>query len=189
MDIGVLKDELLSINAYIYFDENEYLREKPKDPEVIKAFVSKLEVALKHVEEDEDVYFLQGTLGNLYRILGQPEKAIAHLTRSLEVAIEKKDEKKEVVSYIRLGEALKYDNQHEMALHYFNRAFTYCEKSDLKVFKDFALQHKGKCLLEQGKLDEALSCFHEALEIRKAKNEPSLIDSTEQAIQLVAQIR
>ncbi|MGE7625335.1 hypothetical protein ACQKMD_20715 [Viridibacillus sp. NPDC096237] len=50
---------------------------------------------------------------------------------------------------------------------------------------DFALQHKGKCLMELGEWELSLSHFHEALSIRKSKAEPSLIYSTELAIQFL----
>lgn len=51
------------------------------------------------------------------------------------------------------------------------------------------MQHKGKCLLELGRIAEAQQCFKEALELRELKGDVSLIESTEQALNLTSFIR
>ena len=93
--------------------------------------------------------------------------------------MEEGDHTREIISLIRLGEALKYDNKHTDALEKFNRALTLSTETGNQSYTDFALQHKGKCLLELNDVEDALVCFREALNIRKEKGIRSLIDSTQ----------
>lgn len=176
------------MNDVIYFDKNEYLREKTSNPLKLKQVISQAKYLLKN-SNASDTNFLYGILGNLYRIKGQPQKAMTYLTFCLDQAVEEGHPTKEVVSLIRLGEALKYDNNQQMALNYFNRALEICETHKIDEYLDFALQHKGKCLLELAKLNESLECFQIALTIRRRKRNHSLIESTEQAIKLVKEIQ
>lgn len=107
------------------------------------------------------------------------------LKRSFTLAEESNQKKSKFANLIRLGEAFKYAGQYEVALKSFDttiRALTPIDDCDLL---DFALQHKGKCLMELGKWELALSHFLQALFIRKSKGEPSLIYSTELSIQFI----
>lgn len=128
-------------------------------------------------------------MGNLYRINEQPQKAINCLTYCLNQAVVERNPTREIVSLIRLGEALKYDNNHKKALDHFNKALGMCEAHKIDEYLDFVLQHKGKCLMELAMLNEAEECFQKALILRKSKGNRSLIDSTEQAIELVKEMQ
>lgn len=59
----------------------------------------------------------------------------------------------------------------------------------LDTFLEFALQHKGKCLMEMGRLDEAEIEFIKAFKLRKFKGDIALINSTEKALELVKRIK
>ncbi|MFC6038413.1 hypothetical protein ACFPYN_02990 [Paenisporosarcina macmurdoensis] len=194
MDFKKLREDLSSITDIIYFDSNQYLREKSSNLSKLKQFIIKTEVFLEQIKEDalinkEEKYFLYGTLGNLYRIYGEPKISINYLELNLKYAIEEKLYKKEIISLIRLGEALKYDNKLEEALEKFNLALVRCEETDENSHLDFAFQHKGKCLLELNRLEDAMNCFQSALELRKSKGNSSLIYSTEQAIEFAQNIQ
>ena len=172
------------MNEIIYFDKNEYLREKTSDPLKLNQIISQAERLLVNINEN-DKYFLYGSLGNLYRINEQPQKAINCLTYCLRQATEERNLSREIISLIRLGEALKYNSSHKEALNHFNKASEICKAHRIDVYLDFALQHKGKCLMELAMLNEAEACFQKALTLRKSKGDLSLIDSTEQAIRLL----
>ncbi|WP_440895793.1 tetratricopeptide repeat protein [Amphibacillus sp. Q70] len=184
INIADFSETLLSVNDVIYFDKSEYLREKTSNSLKLNQVIHQAEDLLKSSHEN-DKYFLYGALGNLYRINGQPKKAINCLTYCLNQAVEEKKPRGEIVSLIRLGEALKYGGNHKKALDHFNKALGMCETLQIDEYLDFGLQHKGKCLMELAMLDEAEQCFQKALELRKAKKSHSLINSTEQAIELV----
>ncbi|MFC2950012.1 hypothetical protein [Virgibacillus sediminis] len=180
------KNSLSSLNEIIYFDDNQFLREKTRDAVRLQQHIDVAIELLKSTLNEEEEYFVRGTLGNLYRINGEPQKAINNLNFCLNYAKEGQLTSKEVVSLIRLGEALKYNNNHNEALNKFNRALERCQSNNLDNYIDFVQQHKGKCLMELSRLDEAEECFLDALRIRKQKGNPELISSTQKAIDLLS---
>ncbi|QBP41021.1 tetratricopeptide repeat protein [Paenisporosarcina antarctica] len=188
MNLKSLKEELSSMTDNIYFDSNECLREKSSNPSQLIQIIIKAETILEQMIEDkldnkDEKYFLYGTLGNLYRIYGKPRIAIKYLKLNLDHSINERNYTREIISLIRLGEALKYDNKHEKALGKFNQALIKCNKPELNTYLDFVFQHKGKCLLELKRVEEAMKCFQEALELRKLKGSTNLINSTKEAIE------
>lgn len=184
MNLEDYKERLTAIHEIIYFDKNEYLREKTSHPIKLKRFIDEAESLLQSCNA-EDRYFLYGTIGNLYRINEQPKKAIFFLTHGINEAVEEKNITREIVALIRLGEAHKYDENHALALELFNDALEKCHANKVDEYLDFLWQHKGKCLMELERLKEAEECFLKALRLRRTKGIRSLIDSTEQAIHLV----
>lgn len=179
-----IKQEFLRLAETVYFDEADYLREKFREPSKVPPFTNIAEnhlLTLMNDDKDhkEEKYSLCGMLGNCYRIVGQPQKAIHYLTLALKIAWEEENSSKKVVTYIRLGEAWKYNDEHEKAMDMFTVAMKIVSENELGKYNDFVLQHQGKCLMEMGKWDEAKQCFQEVLEIRKKKAVPSLIESTE----------
>lgn len=185
MSIANFKRSLFILNQIVYFDDNDFLREKSSNVLEMQKIIMKAEELLNQTKNEEELYFIYGTLGNLYRIIGQPKKALVYLTFCLDFAQKKGNIRKEIVSLIRLGEAQKYDNQHLMALETINEALKKCIDHDETDYKDFILQHKGKCLMELGKLEEAEKCLLKSLNIRKMKNDNTLITSTQKALDFV----
>lgn len=190
MTLASFKEKLAALPEITYFDEDCFLREAPSDREKLKELIHEAEKLLAGREHaPSDTIFLKGTLGNLYRIDGQPEKAVHYLQICLDNAIASGETTKQIVFTIRLGEALKYENKHDEALALFNRSVKLCKNENGNGYMDFALQHKGKCLMELDKLDEAEACFLAALEIRQTKGDPALIDSVEQALHVLKQMK
>lgn len=185
MRIADFNKSLSSVNEFIYFDSNDYLREKTSNPLGLKQVIAEAEYLLKIGVGESDKYFLNGTVGNLYRICGEPQKAFDYLYSCLCFALEEGNITRETVTLIRLGEALKYDEKHEEALDLFEEALKKCKDNKLDTYLDFALQHKGKCLMEMGSLDEAEISFIKALKLREFKGDTTLIDSTKKALELV----
>ncbi|HWL24352.1 MAG TPA: hypothetical protein VNR38_11490 [Ureibacillus sp.] len=72
MSIVDFKNRLSSVNEFIYFDSNDYLREKTSNPPKIKQIIAEAENLLKKTIEEDDKYFLYGIIGNLYRICEEP---------------------------------------------------------------------------------------------------------------------
>ncbi|MEK5422101.1 tetratricopeptide repeat protein [Viridibacillus sp. FSL R5-0477] len=188
---SILKSSLVMLNEFIYFDENQYLREKCNNYEAINELTSQFEEAIKSLEQYSKIeqIFLFGNLGNLYRIAGDSKQAVNILEKSFKLAEESGLKKLKIANLIRLGEAYKYAGQYEEALRLFDLAIRALTPTDDCDLVDFALQHKGKCLMELDEWKIALSHFNEALSIRKRKKEQSLIHSTELAIQFVKENR
>lgn len=189
MDLLGFKNLLSSLNQIIYFDRDDFLREKASDPTRLLEVIKTAEALLEKTDENEDKYFLMGTLGNLYRIQGNTKEAMNLLTNCLDYALVQGNFKKEIISSIRLGEAFKYDGKHTKANQLFDESITKCKAYKHGSYLDFALQHKGKCLLEMGNLTVAKDCLDEALRIRKLKGDEELIQSTQLAIKLLKELQ
>lgn len=184
MDMADFKQGLGAISSVIYYDRNEYLREKTSNSLKLVQLIRQGE-SLVEGRNKKDQYFLYGALGNLYRMNGQPKKAITYLTYCLRYAQAEGDATREVISLIRLGEAVKYDHNPTKALRLFDRALDMCENDHIDAYVDFVLQHKGKCLMELGRYEDAEACFIKALHLRQLKEDTSLIHSTVEALAFV----
>lgn len=144
MNILDFKKSLSKLDEIIYFDLNNFLREKSSDTSKLQQYILIAENLLKYSNDMDERYFLMGTLGNLYRIYGDPQKAVDLLTFCIRIAAAEENINREIVSSIRLGEAFKYKNCHLIALVNFEKALKLCESRET-IYQDFALQHKGKC--------------------------------------------
>lgn len=179
---------ITTINNAIYFDENNYLRETTSKINLLLHTIAELEKLLSSSSESEK-YLLSGMLGNLYRIYGNDEpiqlmKAEQYLNYCLDYAKKNEDLTKETITLVRLGEVYKYKNQHQEALELFEQALAICEKQRVELYLDFIYQHMGKCYLEMEFYDLAEGHFTKALNLRKQKEDTSLLESTLKAIQL-----
>ncbi len=185
MNFPEFKDCLLTLSEIIYFDSNEYLREKTSNPFRMKEIIDIAENLLANITNEDEKYFLMGTLGNLYRIYGEQQKAVKILTECVTIANNQNTSNREIVALIRLGEAIKYNDNPMKALEIFNEVLEKCKANNNLLYLDFAIQHKGKCLLELGGYVEAEKCFKEALKLREFKGDVSLIESTRQALNFI----
>ena len=185
MNFPEFKDCLLTLSEIIYFDSNEYLREKTSNPFRMKEIIDIAENLLANITNEDEKYFLMGTLGNLYRIYGEQQKAVKILTECVTIANNQNTSNREIVALIRLGEAIKYNGNPMKALEIFNEVLEKCKANNNLLYLDFAIQHKGKCLLELGGFVEAEKCFKEALKLREFKGDVSLIESTRQALNFI----
>lgn len=140
-------EQLKWLPKIIYFDNNDYLREKATDPKLLQELIDEAVRELGQTTNDDDRYFLFGTLGNLYRVKEQPIQAIQYLNQALELVVPNSTE--EIVTHIRLGEAYKYYGEHNQALQFFEEALLKCYEYE-PAYLDFAFQHKGKCLVRNG---------------------------------------
>lgn len=185
MNFPEFKDCLLTLSEIIYFDSNEYLREKTSNPFRMKEIIDIAENLLANITNEDEKYFLMGTLGNLYRIYGEQQKAVKILTECVTIANNQNNSNREIVALIRLGEAIKYNDNPMKALEIFNEVLEKCKANNNLLYLDFAIQHKGKGLLELGGFVEAEKCFKEALKLREFKGDVSLIESTRQALNFI----
>nr|WP_289038680.1 tetratricopeptide repeat protein [uncultured Allobacillus sp.] len=175
------REKLKWVPRLVYFDEDDYLREKARDKKKIQALIDEAEHLFINADDSNERFFLAGTMGNLYRVIGKLNRSIGYLNVSLEIAKEDKDLSKEIIATIRLGESLKYANKHKKALALFEQALHAAYENE-SAYIDFAFQHKGECLMEMGHYEEAMEAFQDALTIRSSKGNQELVESTEQAI-------
>lgn len=129
---------------------------------------------------------LLGQIGNDQRALGNLVEAEMFLTEAVALARTLGDRRREAADLIRLATARQYGGQHTEAEALFREAVILTASGDAADYEDFALQHLGKCLVEMGRVDEAIACFDRALVLRWMKADPALIASTEQALHAAA---
>lgn len=173
MELISLKQSLSVLRDLVYFDEEQYYREQTKNPEAVRKLIAALEE--KRQEGGEETFFLLTMLGYCYRVINEPKQAIIVLREAIMAFM---DDKKRMVTLIRLGEAYKYDGQHQMALHSFVQAEEILREHNFLAYEDFLYQHQAKCYFELQNLEKAEILFQKALEIRKKKQDESLILST-----------
>ncbi len=122
-----------------------------------------------------------GTMSDAFRMLGQLDPAVRHGEAAVALARELDHPKFLVSNLIRLATALQYRNEHAAAEPLFQEGRALAAK--VGVLEDYALQHHGKSLAEQGRWAEAIACFERALAIREAKHTADLAASTREALE------
>lgn len=87
--IDDLKKELASLQSFIYFDENNFLREKCSDEDALQKIIEEFEKAILDLYSQsplEDLLFFHGTIGNLYRIKEEVKSAIKDISKAVELS-------------------------------------------------------------------------------------------------------
>ena len=175
--------KLPDISDAISVDEN--LREVPRWPERIACAIRRGRKQVQQAREDGNETQILRTLGYLTdacRVAGEIDAAVAYGEEGLERARATGNRNAETANLIRLGEALKYRDEHVVAENLFRQALANTDDDDASALRDYALQHLGKCLLEMGRYDESITCLEQALDLRRAKGNQPLIESTERAL-------
>lgn len=176
--------DLPDLSALITFDEN--LRETPTDRAALEAARETAVKRLPALAEEEDgqaLLWILGYLGNVCRVLGKAGEAVRYLQEAVALAGVTRNPNAALANVIRLGEAYKYSGNHPVAERLFR--YVLAETAPAHPYRDFALQHLGKCLMDDGRYTEAVPFLEEALEIRRRKKDAALVQSTTRALALV----
>lgn len=127
-----------------------------------------------------------GSLGTYARLLQRYAESVALLHEALQLSQDLHLKAFEAANLIRLGTSYQYAGDNHRAETLFLQALQLTEQPEAHAYRDFAWQHLGKFLAEQGMYQEAQNCFLAALELRKSKADPDLIASTQAAISALA---
>jgi len=125
---------------------------------------------------------LLGKLGEWHYLLGEFATALPLLAWAVTLAERGGDARALAANHLRLATALQYANHHREAAQLFKHGLTALAPAVAETYRDFFLQHYGKCLVEMGDTTQARACLTEALTLRVAKGDAALIASTEQAL-------
>jgi tetratricopeptide (TPR) repeat protein len=169
----------------IHFGED--LREIPNNPEQMRHAVSFLREQLREsgMTPAERARTL-GLLGSLCRMLGDYDDAGIWLTEALSLSEECGNIGAAVTNRIRLAHLAQWRGDFEESTSAFTELTVICRSTpELLSRLDFALQHAGKNLFDQGRHQEALPLFEEALALRERKGDAELIASTRYALGVV----
>jgi len=118
-------------------------------------------------------------------ILGQEETAAPLLKQALMLARKLNDKRLEVANLLSLATAQQYLGQRDLAQDLFQEALEKARVYEQLQFEDFILHHRGRCFVEQGKIEEARTCFEQALILRKRKGDQRGIASTRRALDVL----
>ncbi|MFJ5634682.1 tetratricopeptide repeat protein [Streptomyces goshikiensis] len=167
--------------------QGEDLRMVPTDHDQLTTAVEKIREELQALPEGEDIARARvlarwtgiGLLG-----LGRHDDARVFLRQALDLAEANGNSRAVIATQLNLGDAYRYGGEAENADAFYRRALDGARGQHPELV-DFALQHLGKHLMEQGSLMPARAHLQEALRLRTAKGDAGLIESTQAAVDRV----
>jgi tetratricopeptide (TPR) repeat protein len=122
------------------------------------------------------------SIGGETIILGREDEALPFIEEALALARKRGDKEYEVGNLLNLATAQQYLDQRDLAQTLFQQALDLSRAYGTHDYDDFIWHHRGRCYVEQGKIEEARACFEHALALREAKGEQRFIDSTRTAL-------
>jgi tetratricopeptide (TPR) repeat protein len=162
-----------------------FQRYQSPDPVALAQKIERDSAALVLAKDEQTRLELISRIGSNYTNLWQEERAVPILERALSLAQQQGNNRIEIVNLISLATAQQYCGNRDLAETLFQEALQKMQEYNQPSYEDVALHHLGRCLVEQGKLSEALTCFERALVLRKEKGDRLFIASTQRAIDAV----
>lgn len=143
-----------------------------------------LQLAQARASHEEQMQLeLLSRLGSRLTILGKESAAAPLLEQALVLARRLGEKRLEITTLLNLATAQQYLGQRDLAQRLFQEALDQARASEQRQEEDFILHHRGRCFVEQGKLEEARACFEQALLLRKSKGDHRGIASTQRALE------
>lgn len=159
----------------------------PTDHDLLAARVEELRAELRALPADTDdarARALARWIGIGLVSLGNYGDGCTFLRQALDLAAASGNTRAVIATGLNLGDAYRYAGEAETADVLYRRALD-TARSQHPELVDFALQHFGKHLMEQGDLVLARAHLREAWQLRSAKGDTSLIESTQAALDRV----
>jgi 8-oxo-dGTP diphosphatase len=110
------------------------------------------------------------------------EFELQHAATALEDAVASGDPRREAAARVRLATALQYADRHDEAIEQFEGVLARSAEPGFDEYEHFAWQHLGKCLVEAGRLTDAVAAFHRALALRVPMGDVALVASSRRAL-------
>lgn len=143
-------------------------------------------VLLEQADQNQEKQLaLLNKIGASYTMLAREDLAVPLLKQALELAKQLGNQVQEVASLLNLATAQQYVGERDLAQVLFREALQKADDYKQSYYKDFLLHHLGRCLVEQGQLEEAITCFEQALLLRQEKGDQRFIESTQRALDAV----
>ncbi|WP_457029409.1 tetratricopeptide repeat protein [Kitasatospora sp. P5_F3] len=117
-------------------------------------------------------------------VLGNYHDGRAFLRQALDLATASGDTRAVIATELNLGDAYRYAGEVGAADAFYRRALDTARRRHPELV-DFALQHLAKHLMEQGDFAPARAHLREAQQLRLAKGDTGLIESTQAALDRV----
>ncbi|WP_331747218.1 tetratricopeptide repeat protein (plasmid) [Streptomyces sp. NBC_00853] len=159
----------------------------PTDHDQLTTAVEKIRVELQALPEGADAArarVLARWTGIGLLSLGHHDDARVFLRQALDLAEASGNSRAVIATELNLADAYRYVGEAQNAEGFYRRALEGARSKHPELV-DFALQHLGKHLMEQGNLMPARAHLQEALRLRTAKGDAGLIESTQAALDRV----
>jgi tetratricopeptide (TPR) repeat protein len=130
-------------------------------------------------------------LGELLRMHpDHVEEGVVVLEEALRLAKELGTRRELAVVRLRPAIPLQYAERHKVALEQFERANHTIREARLRGLRDFIEQHRGNCLVELGRFEDARRAFEAALRLRTRRRspDPRLVTPTKRALAALAEL-
>lgn len=139
------------------------------------------------LSKPSDVAKSLGKAGVLLKMLGRLEEAHQCLSKAIFILNDHSKPTAELMTqFIRYYDVLRFQGKMEESESGFLKCLRLTEENpDLWAYRDFAFQHLGKLYFEWTRFDSAKKCFEAALELRLAKKDETLLESTRLALKAV----
>jgi tetratricopeptide (TPR) repeat protein len=169
-----------------------FQRYQPQDsPRIVSKIEQDHKLLDKALATNDELLQLEllSRLGANYTMLEKEERAVPLLEQALLLARQRGDKRLEVANLLSLATSMQYLGQREKAQELFQEALDKVYANYEPYYEDFVLQHRGRCYVEQGKIEEAINCFGRALSLRERKGDPRGIEASQHALDAVRAIR
>ncbi|MCJ0868091.1 tetratricopeptide repeat protein [Streptomyces sp. AP-93] len=163
------------------------LRMVPTDRDQLTAAVEKIREELLALPEGTDgdrARDLTRWTGIGLMTLGHHDDARVFLRQALDLAAASGNTRAVIAAELNLADAYRYAGEAQAADAFYRRALDGARGQHPELV-DFALQHLGKHLMEQGDLATARAHLQEALRLRITEGDAGLIESTQAALDRV----
>lgn len=157
-----------------------FLRDTARPLDEIRPALDDLEAHLATARNPAERVRTLSQIGTLYRSSTEPARAVPYLEEAVTISRQRNLRADEAVNTLRLAIAYQYAGDTEAALPAFKAALVLCTQRRTHV--DFAYQHWGKFLVEQGEPSLAVPYFEQALAIRMTSINQELIESSKAAL-------
>ncbi|MFC4559605.1 tetratricopeptide repeat protein [Virgibacillus kekensis] len=142
------------------------------------------ELRKEDTSTNEEKGNLHGTLGSFLRIIGELDDSERHIKKAISIAENTGNIGSAFYNKLRLAHTHQWKNEFDISNRIFRELIDQAEEDpDYSAYLDFAYEHQGKNLFDQGKYDQAIEYFQNALDIRKQDGNEELIKLTESAIE------
>lgn len=92
------------------------------------------------------------------------------------------DARTEASNLVQLATGLQHADRHDEAIDVFRDVLARTGDEGFDEYEHVAWQHMGECLVEMGRVPEAVAAFHRALAIRILLDDPGLVAASRRAL-------
>jgi tetratricopeptide (TPR) repeat protein len=178
---------MISIPFNMKITWSSELREQPEDLDQMRSGVEFLKERLAQAKSSLERAQVLGWLGAYLRIIGELEASKKNFLEAITLAQAAGEQKLVTTLQVRLSTTLHWLEEYEECGALLADLRKQLENDPARI--DYVHQHYGKLLIELGKFDEARSELENALQLRRKKGEPELIQSTLQALDLLDRMK